>query len=294
MPHQQRITGLTSPLTKKKIMKKLAYILILSFGIMACNDDQVAVEELQAENAVMAEEVDILRSALSEKKNYVAQVHRELNALLPSVLNSEEEITQEVSTKIAQLATILERYETDIDSLELKLWDYKTENQSIRMDLGQLMAQTEQQESEISSLLNDLEQATFDIVFLEQELASAESEICNLEDRVSMVNEAYNRRLVAIGSAEELEAAGFIERKGLPLFKKTMVSTEQPTTARWESIDASTTRSLALFSKKAEIHTEHPKSSYEMSADENGSLTLLIKDPAAFWLYSRCLVITTK
>ena len=54
--------------------------------------------------------------------------------------------------------------------------------------------------------------------------------------------------------------------------------------------DKRTLRSIPLHSKKAEVMTKQPASSYVIE-DEDGQKVLKIKDPSQFWQLSNFLVI---
>ncbi len=98
-------------------------------------------------------------------------------------------------------------------------------------------------------------------------------------------------RLLAIGSQEELENAGIIERKGLPLFRRTELTISEAKEANWETIDLREVYAIPMYSKEASVHSEHPVDSYSFTTDEAGMLTLVIENADDFWSLSKCLVI---
>ena len=59
-------------------------------------------------------------------------------------------------------------------------------------------------------------------------------------------------------------------------------------------IDVRTTKEVKLYSKRAEVLTNHPASSYTLDKDDKGQLTLRISNPKEFWSVSKYLVIQVK
>ena len=59
-------------------------------------------------------------------------------------------------------------------------------------------------------------------------------------------------------------------------------------------LDIRVTKKIPLYSKKAEILTNHPASSYSLEKDAQDMLVLRITDAESFWSVSRYLVIQVK
>ena len=53
-------------------------------------------------------------------------------------------------------------------------------------------------------------------------------------------------------------------------------------------------KEIKFYSKKAEILTAHPSSSYELQRDANKQYVLRITDPDLFWSTSKYLVVMVK
>jgi hypothetical protein len=274
-------------------MKQISMILAGAAILTACAGDMK--EQALKEQEQFKHEIASLQTALELKQQYLGSLHSRMNAIMP-IAGEENTSTRhiELTEKIDLLDSLLTSYELEINAMEVGLWEEQTSNQQLHMEMTALLAELSSNEHEITALLNDLEQATFDNAYLRETLQSQEGAFYELDDRHEQLNESYNRRLVAIGSRSELESAGFIERKGIPLFKKTVISTAQNSQAQWNVIDATKHTSFSLYSRHAALHTSHPENSYQLISDEQGILTLTILDPNAFWMYSRCLVISTK
>ena len=59
-------------------------------------------------------------------------------------------------------------------------------------------------------------------------------------------------------------------------------------------IDIRVQKEIKLYSKKAEMKTSHPSSSYMLDKDAKGQFILRITDPQTFWSTSKYLVIEVK
>ena len=57
------------------------------------------------------------------------------------------------------------------------------------------------------------------------------------------------------------------------------------------SVDIREVKEIPLFAGKAKLKSNHPEGSYEFVEDEDGNLTLYIKDEKAFWSLGKYLVI---
>ena len=59
-------------------------------------------------------------------------------------------------------------------------------------------------------------------------------------------------------------------------------------------IDIRTVKEIKLYSKSAEMLTNHPAGSYTLQKDQRGEYVLRITDPNKFWSVSKYLVIKVK
>ena len=56
-------------------------------------------------------------------------------------------------------------------------------------------------------------------------------------------------------------------------------------------IDKTKTKSFLIYSKKAELVTNHPKGSYKFIGDDKRIDSLVITDPDSFWKASKYMVV---
>ena len=59
-------------------------------------------------------------------------------------------------------------------------------------------------------------------------------------------------------------------------------------------IDMRVVKSIPLYSKSAELLTDHPAGSYSLDKDAQGQYTLRITNADSFWSVSRYLVVLVK
>ena len=62
----------------------------------------------------------------------------------------------------------------------------------------------------------------------------------------------------------------------------------------FEKIDITTTKTITVNAKKAELITEHPEGSYEWVQENDLIAYMVINDPREFWKMSKYAVLETK
>lgn len=79
--------------------------------------------------------------------------------------------------------------------------------------------------------------------------------------------------------------------KEMGLYRNDQVSVDNANLDYLTRTDLREFNTLDLQSKKAKIHSIHPRSTYRLEPDSRGALILRIVDPKGFWAYSRVLVV---
>ena len=100
-----------------------------------------------------------------------------------------------------------------------------------------------------------------------------------LQTQTTLLNEAY----VFIGTKKELKNADLLKRGKLNMSDVDM--------SQFTKIDIRKTKQFTIPSKKPEILTQAPASSYTLEKVDKKTSVLTITDPAAFWSVSKILVI---
>jgi hypothetical protein len=108
------------------------------------------------------------------------------------------------------------------------------------------------------------------------------------ETKIKELDETIHTAWYVFGTRKELKEQKIITSDGL--FSPQRVLERDFNKNYFVRIDARNTKSIPLYSTRAKILTNHPKSSYTLEK-ENGNFVLLIVDQSEFWSISKYLVI---
>ena len=126
------------------------------------------------------------------------------------------------------------------------------------------------------------------IAGLDSTVVELSSHVKEKESKISEQDEMINTAWYVFGTRSELKDQKIVTSDGL--FKAPKVLQQDFNKNYFVKIDARKTKSIPLFSTRAKILTNHPKSSYTLEKD-NGNFVLIIVNAKEFWSVSRYLVI---
>lgn len=272
-------------LRKTRTMKALIPIAML-FLIACANEPEIEqINPLQAEKEQLNQSLVNAQHNLAEREAYLAKLNDQMDALLPKLdlaTNTEEKV--ELQKKMEFIGERISAYENSVAQLQSALKTEERKAREVKDDLQVAMDALADQEAEIELLVFELQNDG-------EHIAELQRHLDELEMRENITAKINAERLVAIGSKDELVEEGLIARKGLPLFRRTELKLDEAKNVDWKTIDMRAVNRIPMYSKEASVHSEHPNTSFDFSADEEGMLTLEINDPMEFWSLSKCLVI---
>ena len=244
----------------------------------ANTEAQATLDEVQkALEELRSKELKAVRTSLAIAQEGKASGKREeLKAEI-------EEIRKAVRENLAKLATLSkQKKESDakVAALEGKV-----------TTMSRLIDELRKSLEEKETMLAELEQKVLQLQKTTEELkttvAAKEAEVVDTQQKAAT---AY----VVVGTKKELEKAGLIEKKGDILglggsWKQTGKFDE----ALFRKIDVRTDTEVTFPAKpdKVRILTQHPKESFELTAQPPDFSKLKILDAAAFWKGSRYLIV---
>jgi len=211
-------------------------------------------------------------------------------------LNSKQQITANLKT----FEEIVKRQRERIAELENSLEDNKSAHaQSMKKIINAMKAQLAEKDKEIAALKEELSSKDFSIARLETRVSSLNKDVEGLTEKnkaqkealvtqSDMMNEAY----VLVGTKKELKAAGVLSGSGL--FSKARLKSSDFDASKFKKVDIRKYTSVKLNGKNPKVLTPSPASSYSLSDNGDGTSTLTITDPTAFWGVSNFLVVQVK
>ncbi len=182
-----------------------------------------------------------------------------------------------------------------IKELTARLDRSKIDAKGLRAKLKSLDLQLAQRDSAITNMKGDLLARDFRIDQINSHLDSIELVVAKREAVIDQQTAELNKAYYIMGTEEELEAKGVLTKEGgfIGIGKHAALNGEA-STATFTQADVRDLHRIPVGSKKAELMSEHPASSYEMVKEDDMIAYLEIKDANAFWKLSKYAVVEVK
>ncbi|ADQ80489.1 hypothetical protein Palpr_2356 [Paludibacter propionicigenes WB4] len=286
-------------------MKLVPFSLLISLVVLtSCGKQSSEYKRLQAQNdslmnakLKLQEEVDGYFSAMNQIEQNIEKIKNTENVI--SIQPVGKELADDQRTKINE----------DMMYLNDMLQANKDELARLKSKIKKSAFRSAELERTILRITKALEEETSKVALLQAELAKKDSLIVNLDTKVNELgknvedltnenkskeskikeqDEVIHTAWYVFGTRTELKQQHIITSDGL--FSQQRVLQRDFNKNYFVRIDARNTKSIPLYSSRAKILTNHPKSSYTLEK-ENGNFVLLIVDTDEFWSISRYLVV---
>ena len=285
-------------------MKKLALLFVCAALFASCNNSGGSKDKLKAENDSLLMELTQRNTELDEMMgtfNEIQEGFRQINAAESRVDLQRGSITENAESAKQQIAS-------DIQFITKTMEDNKAQIEKLKAQLGSSKTNSAQLKKAIEALTSELEAKTKQIEELQAELASKNIRIQELDEAVSNLNanvenlsnenaaksktvaeqdKAINSAWFVFGTKAELKEQKILQ-------KGDVLRNADFNKDYFTEIDIRTTKEIKLYTKKAELLTTHPASSYVLEKDGKDQLILKITNPKEFWSVSKYLVIQVK
>ncbi len=288
---------------------------ILSFALAsalltACNNDS-KTDASSAESSNKTTE--IINSLKEENQELKAEINHKDSTLTQYIsyineIRSNLDLIKEKQKFIINKKMHAENLKADDNDLveEIKLLGkLMAENHSkinhLKANLKDAHLKMDGLEDMILSLNEDVEEKNMEIFQLQQELENVDAAFSELFEaytqKATMLNEANTKLHMAwytVGTKSELLENEVITKEGGVLgVGATKELKDDFNKSYFTEINTDEVKEIPLGSKKVELITKHPSSSYELIG-ENPVEKLVIKDADSFWSVSKFLVIMVK
>jgi uncharacterized coiled-coil protein SlyX len=286
-------------------MKTKNYLRLLFIGtasFFSCGKSGKEYKALQAENDSLkienlrsTAELNEILSILDEVESDIQTIRTTENFLvLPS---SEGELPhskrEELRKNMEMVTSILHKNKQQIANLEARIKQDNVRFASLRKTIDRLNAEISDKVTLITTLQDDLTKKNIHIENLDSQVASLSKDIKALSrtnteqsQQLSELHTAY----YCFGTRKELKEQRILT--GGLFSSKTLEGDFNRD--YFIAIDTRQVLEIPLFSDKASLKSNHPDGSYRFEKNKQGDLTLVITDAAAFWSFSRYLVIQIK
>ena len=201
----------------------------------------------------------------------------------------------EVRQNLESIKERLQKNRELLAQMQAKLDKQTGENSVLKKTIADLQARIENQEVKIMQLNTQLENANAEIANLNSQVAQGkedlEAETAAREQAQAEATAAENLAnsvYYAIGTNKELKNNGLLEKKFLGATKVLQGDFNEN---YFTTADKRTLSVINTGGKKVKIWGNTPKDSYEIIDNSNGTQSIKITDPKAFWERSPFAII---
>ena len=282
--------------------------LAVVFCMMSCDGNPI--KKMQATNDSLSNLTDKQQAELMDLSNtmdFISATMDSINAQEGQLFLADngKETTNDRATikrKLDAFQELLKTQKEKLADLQKKLDEKGVESTRLKNLIKLMEDKLDQQDKEITQLRTELESSKKSIAELKTNVENLTVENTNLQTNVTELNEKtqaqeevitkqdeqLNEGYVRIGSKKELQAAGLMTKGSL--FKKSKANLSGISKEGFKKIDIRHYGGTTIQGKKVQIITPAPANSYSLT-DNDGTWTLTITNPTAFWSVSNFLVI---
>lgn len=292
-------------------MKKIMYFVWLMIGLAllpACQRSNKLEAEAMRQDSINAALQDSINTANAEKDSLMqlmsdiadgmAQIKEMEDIISVNNLNGETpDRKKQLRDDIMLIQQSINKHKQRLAELEKRLKQSTNYNSKMEKSIAMMKQQLEDQQKNINELTDQLAAAHIQIKNLNQSVDSlstvnknvtkekeaAEQESKKLTNEVTNLNACY----YVIGSKKELKDHKIIETGFL---RKTKILEGDFEMSYFTKADRRTLNEIPLHSNKAQLMTNHPKDSYEIT-DRGNVKVLRILNAERFWGKSNFLVV---
>lgn len=281
-------------------MKKLLFFAVAVLTLAACTGNKVS-------NAPGATMSDSLQRIVEQKENEINDIMGTLNDInegLREISEAEGRVTlarsgeganqkQKIMEDVKFIQERMDQNRELLDKLRKQLRESTFKGDQLKRTVENLTKQLEQKDIELQNLREELDKKDIHITELDETISNLNTDVSNLKTEseqksatISNQDQQLNTAWYVFGTKKELKEEGILDggRVLQGNFNKSYFT----------KIDIRVQKEIKLYSKKAEMRTSHPSSSYVLDKDAKGQYVLRITDPQTFWSTSKYLVIEVK
>lgn len=283
-------------------MKKLMILPLCLLTLVACNDFKKSEERAQQERDSLMQVIDEKETELNEIMGAINEVQegfRQINEAEGriTVANSNPEAAsskQAIRQNMAFIQQVMQQNRDRIAQLKERLKTTTINVEKLTKTIQNLSTQLEEQNKRVQELEAQLAER-------DHQIAEQGEQINSLSDNVSTLQQDNQQKQETIESQDkDLHTAWFVfgtkaELKEQKILQKgDVLKSSDFNKDYFTKIDTRIDKEIKLYSKSAELLTNHPAGSYTLTKDAKGQYVLKITAPEKFWSASKYLVIQVK
>lgn len=286
-------------------MKSIFFSLIVAIALLSsCGQQSADYKRLKAQNdslmnakIALQNEVDGYFSAMNQIEQNIEKIKSTENTI--SIQPVGQELNDDQRTKINEdmiyLSEMLQANKDELARLKAKLKKSGFKSAELELTILRLTKSLEEESAKVVTLQTQLAEKDSLIAQLDtkvddlgKDIETLSTDVKAKETKLKEQDETIHTAWYVFGTRKELKEQNIITSDGL--FSSQKVLQRNFNKNYFVRIDARNTKSIPLYSTRAKILTNHPKSSYTLEK-ENGNFVLLIVNATEFWSVSKYLVI---
>ena len=283
-------------------MKKLFFVTACAMAVVSCNQDAVKKAELAA-----TQQRDSLEQIIAQKDNEINDMMTTLSDIeegFREITEAQNRVTiakqgegtntkQRITENMQFIQEAMRQNKELINKLKQQVRESTVKGGQLKKIIDNLTQQMEVKDKQLQALREELDKKDIHIAELDEQVADLNTNVTSLKEEntqkaqtISTQDKALNTAWFVFGTKKELKEqnildAGEVLRSN---FNKDYFT----------KIDIRIDKEIKLYSKSAEVLTNHPAGSYTLQRDANKQYVLRITDPQSFWHTSKYLVIQVK
>lgn len=292
-----------------KKIHSISVIMFLAVAFTSCMVSSSKYEALQAERDSLAAVAANVTTDFESSLQTINEIEQALQTIREAeniiMLENQEGNTNYAKAQIEAIDRTIQQNKAKIAELEQQLADAGSKSKQLTATINRLKDELNQKDTYINNLRAELDASKTQVAHLTKRVDDLNQDVQNLNADIENLNaskaeqEAIIRKQEAelhtvyyiVAPLETLKEYGLVTKGGL--FSKSNASNDvnkQLLTAA----DKRDLKHLPLNSRKVEILTNHPESSYTLTKGDDKMYSLDIVDPEAFWNTSNYLIISIK
>ncbi|MDR1814066.1 MAG: hypothetical protein LBR18_04360 [Tannerella sp.] len=285
-------------------MKTILSFFVFILAVTSCTQYSSEYKRALTEN-------DSLRLLLKHNETEMNEMLSVLNSIeedIKTIREAEDFINFQKDNELTEsgLTQIRKNMDFIVDKLkkdkkQLSELQNKLNNSNLRIDamqktIDRLTKDLSEKSSLVIRLQSEINQKNEEIRRMSGQIDNLSADVKNLQDENELKDEqikeqdrSIHKVYYCFGTKKELKEQNILTGGGL--FSKPKLFNGKFNNDYFIAIDKRQVTEIPLYASKAVVKTNHPKESYSFSKDEDGNLTLKIRNVTQFWSLSNYLVI---
>ena len=283
-------------------MKKLIFFAACAMAAASCNNDalqkaeQAATMQRDSLEQIIAQkdnEINDMMTTLSDIEEGFREITEAQNRVTIAKSGEGTNTRQRIQENMQFIQSAMQQNKELINKLRQQVRESTVKGGQLKKIIDNLTQQMEVKDKQLQSLREELDKKDIHIAQLDEQVADLNTNVSSLtkentqkSETISTQDKALHTAWFVFGTKKELKEQKILD-DGEVLranFNKEYFT----------KIDIRIDKEIKLYSKSAEILTDHPASSYSLTRDANKQYVLRILDPQTFWSTSKYLVIQVK